>query len=93
MKNSSKEASPHYELQEGPTFLKNVVYLSSALLQFFKLFLTWCIIFNMGNANFLGSQSPKIELSNATNIGLKAEVIYDVENDQTVSRYLSRYLK
>ena len=43
--------------------------------------------------NFLGSQSPKIELSNATNIGLKAEVIYVVKKDQTVSRYLSRYLK
>ena len=47
----------------------------------------------MANGIFFGSQSPKIELSNATNIGLKAEVIYDVENDQTVSRYLSRYLK
>ena len=43
----------------------------------------------MGNGFSMGS--PKIELSNATNMGLKAEVIYDVEKDPTVSRYLSRY--
>ena len=38
------------------------------------------------NGNCFGSQSQKIELFNATNIELKAEITYGVENDQTVSR-------